>query len=67
MDPTLEESVRQYHPHKQNLLLRQSVIYAQTLFNQDRIVYDPTVAMRRYYQLKCDNAFDANCPGSFLY
>ena len=53
MNPTLEENVRQYHPHKQNMLLKQSVIYEPIFFNRSEIPYDPTLANREYHMNRC--------------
>ena len=53
MDPTLEESIKQYHPHKQNILLKQSTIYQPFFFNRHNMPFDPTQANRQYHEQRC--------------
>ena len=53
MDPTLQDSLKQYHPYKQQLLLQQSHIYQQSIFGQQDTLYEPTSGNVKYYQKKC--------------
>jgi hypothetical protein len=53
MDPTLEESVKQYHPFKQNLILKQSEIYQPIFFNRSEMPFDPREANREYHRQRC--------------